>query len=150
MLCRSVTLQRLSAFFAFLKDNRAIVRKENPNYTVAEIAKALGVMYRGLPKACREEYVKKAAEYNAAHLPKVDKLKVHVDPKVQKKRLSQFAKCNPYLMFFKEVRPELQKRSMSTKQMGKKAGLMWRELPLHRKKVYEEKGKRMREQILGY
>lgn len=45
-----------SAFFLFCGDRRADIKKENPSFTVGEIAKKLGKLWSEAPKDIKEKY----------------------------------------------------------------------------------------------
>ncbi|KAI8895872.1 high mobility group box domain-containing protein [Globomyces pollinis-pini] len=52
----------LSAFMIYSQENRARIKKENPDATFGQMGKLLGAAWKSLSDDDREEYVEKAAK----------------------------------------------------------------------------------------
>ena len=164
---RKKKLPRFSPFLLFCKDARpklAAKAKKDPSkaLSVPDQAREMGRQWNKLSDAKKAPYVAEATRLKAAemerraNLPSDDEEEFNAGADDRKKRKRKQKKKTPrfsaFLLFCKDVRPEIQARNARAKpgekqavpQQAKEMGDMWRVLEQSKKDAYTAKANKLK------
>jgi hypothetical protein len=140
----------LTAYMYFCEANRKKLQEKHPDKKVTEIVVLLSDAWKKVKD--KKPYEKKAEEAKVAY---TEAMKNFVPTQGYEKTFKKVKDPNApkrppsaYLIFSMEKRKEGLSGDVNGKDIMKKIGLMWKELPDTQKKQYEEKSQQMKEEYL--
>merc|ERR1712151_791733 len=166
-LDRAKLKRPMSGYFTWRQDNRKSIKGKN----VAEIGKKAGEMWKSLSaekKKVFEDRASKAKTEYAAYIAKVkdtDAFKAYKGELAvaRKKKLRRSVKSamrkvpmdaslkrplSGYMLWFKDTRKSIKGKNIA--EVGKKAGEMWKSLPVDKKKTYGDRALEAKKKYSAY
>merc|ERR1719204_2945640 len=142
---------------------REEVAEQHPNYSITDVAKKLGKMWKSVTDKEKEQYISQANALKAAYVKKMEKYKASSSYKKHQKALAEYKekaqkkpfKKDPnapkrpqssYMVFVNAVRDTVVKENpdMKVTDVLRELGGMWRDLSEREQQKYQAKAEKLK------
>merc|ERR1719204_2512815 len=153
----------LSAYMLWMASVREEVAEQHPNYSITDVAKKLGKMWKSVTDKEKEQYISQASALKAAYVKKMEKYKASSSYAKHQKALAEYKakaqrkpfKKDPnapkrplsgYMIFVNAVRDKVvnDNPDMKVTDVLREIGGMWRDLSESDKQFYQAKAVKLK------